>query len=88
MATNTEYGMWDPTAKSGGNFFADFFGSKKEKVGGAAKKAKKAKKETYKKTEKTVVGRDGVARTLYTKGQRRYVKKKNSEGKFVYREVK
>lgn len=88
--TNDAYGLWDPNAKTGGNFFTDFFGSRKEKVGGAAKKAKKAKKakETYKKTDRTVVGRDGVARTLYTKGQKRYVKKKNSEGKFVYREVK
>jgi hypothetical protein len=96
--TNDAYGLWDSNnAKSGGNFFTDFFG-RKDKVGGAAaKKAKKAKKakdakkpkkETYKKTERTVVGRDGVSRTLYTKGQRRYVKKKNSEGKFVYREVK
>ena len=80
------YGEWTEQ-KTGGNLFTDFFGEKKEKAGGAAKKAKKVK-ETYKKTAKTVVGRDGVSRTLYTKGQKRYVKKKNSEGKFVYREVK
>lgn len=79
------YGLIDPQA--GGNFLNNLF-KLPSKSGGAKKKGAKKAAPTYKKTSKTVTGRDGVARTVYVKGDKMYVKKKNSVGKFVYREVK